>query len=1347
MRIRDVAITLAGLLLVCMAGHAQPNITRVEYFIDSDPGFGMGTQIPITQSANVNINTTLDLSSISDGFHWFYIRGKDANRRWSVSSFRMFYKGVITSNAPVQTNIIKVEYFFDNDPGFGNGIPVTITPGTSVDVSKVIDVSSLTDGFHWIYLRGMDANRRWSVVSYRLFYKGVLTATAPTQGNIIKAEYFYDTDPGFGKGTAIPITPGTSVNINQTFDASALSEGFHWIYLRGMDTNRRWSVASFRQFYKGTLTTTAPVQTDITEVEYFFDTDPGFGQGIQVPVTRGISVDINKTIDVSALSDGFHKFYIRGKNADGRWNMMSWRYFWKGQYAPSPATSTIKRVEYFIDTDPGYGKATALPFTQGAVKDSISKIIDLGSLSAGTHYFKVRILDNIGRWGYLTSRKFVLDITPPAAPSNLTVTIGNSQVTLDWNSNTDADFLRYRIYKGTQSGNEIKCDSIGGIANSGKVVTGLTNDVNYFFYVTAVDSAKLESLPSNAVSATPLVTAGPPPIPLIASPSELNQFSFRANWNPSPSASKYYIDISTNINFTSYITGYNNKDVGNVTSWEITGLTKNTTYYYRVRAFCVYGTSLSSGTMSATTLLNPPQQPSAPVVIPATQLSQTGFTANWNIAATSTGYRIDVATDETFTSFVTGYNDKDVGNNLNTGVTGLVKYTDYYYRIRAYNQYGTSTNSNWIKVTTWPDPPVPPVAIEATAIASTYFTANWNSVTLSTGYRIDIATDNNFTSFLTGFNSKDVSNTTSCTVTGLTENVTYYYRIRAYNNGGQGLVSNVITVTTKHSAPAAPEAIPASSVSQASFAANWIGVPSADGYRLDVSTANGFTSFVSGFEDRDVSNVISFVVTGLSEDITYYYRIRAYNNGGSGPNSNVISVKTLLTLPDPPGAPVALQPTNLSYTFFTANWNGVATAGGYRLDVATDVNFTTYVAGFNNKDVSNTTSFVITGLTDNVNYFYRVRAYNVGGTSANSNTITLTTPINLPPPPDPPLSAQPTNITQTAFVANWSTSATATGYKIDVSRDIGFTSIVTGYNNKDIGNVTSVSITGLNANTTYFYRVRASNAGGTSNNSVIISITTLPYPPVAPSGITVQSCEYLVTLSWTANTESDFYRYRIYAGKNANPTTQIDSTTAGNQSDVTKIYAGLEKGETYYFRIRAVSLNGLASDFSTGVSIKVIKGVTPVIKSKWSNILICYNKGDSLASYQWYKNGSSISGASGQYFVSNKQPGSYYVISTDKNNCKDTSNIVSISGGSSLRIWPNPSLSKAMVSINSEITGTATIRIISESGLKAAEYKFEKPDYEFEKEIVFHNLLKGIYTIEVLINGDEIDYTKLVIIK
>lgn len=107
-----------------------------------------------------------------------------------------------------------------------------------------------------------------------------------------------------------------------------------------------------------------------------------------------------------------------------------------------------------------------------------------------------------------------------------------------------------------------------------------------------------------------------------------------------------------------------------------------------------------TGASSALAVMVVPGAPNAPVAITASNSATNAIQANWSASAYATKYFLDVASDNAFTALVSGYNYLDVGNNLHRIVYGLASNQIYYYRVRAFNDCGTSVSSNTISDTT-----------------------------------------------------------------------------------------------------------------------------------------------------------------------------------------------------------------------------------------------------------------------------------------------------------------------------------------------------------------------------------------------------------------------------------------------------------------------------------------------------------------------------------------------------------------------------------------------------------------------------------------------------------------------
>ena len=88
------------------------------------------------------------------------------------------------------------------------------------------------------------------------------------------------------------------------------------------------------------------------------------------------------------------------------------------------------------------------------------------------------------------------------------------------------------------------------------------------------------------------------------------------------------------------------------------------------------------------------------------------------------------------------------------------------------------------------------VALDASDITTSSFTANWHLIENASAYYLDVATDSAFTSMVAGYNNLSVGYVKEYPVVGLTDAYTYYYRVRGANHIGTGDSSNTITTTT-----------------------------------------------------------------------------------------------------------------------------------------------------------------------------------------------------------------------------------------------------------------------------------------------------------------------------------------------------------------------------------------------------------------------------------------------------------------------------------------------------------------------------------------------------------------------
>jgi phosphodiesterase/alkaline phosphatase D-like protein len=317
------------------------------------------------------------------------------------------------------------------------------------------------------------------------------------------------------------------------------------------------------------------------------------------------------------------------------------------------------------------------------------------------------------------------------------------------------------------------------------------------------------------------------------------------------------------------------------------------------------------------------------------------------------------------------------------------------------------------------------------------------------------------------------------------------------------------------------------------------------------------------------------VATATLQRTARYIRVQA---PGTSTSLSLAEVTPNARIVPPPLTTPSLTATATSNTQINLSWADQANETGYTLQRDTSSAFGSPTA----VDLpANSTSYSSTGLNASTTYYYRLRANGASSTTSNWSTTASATTQAAPPPPltTPTLAATATSSTQINL--SWADQANETGYTLQRDTSSAFASPTA----VDLAaNATSYSSTGLNASTTYYYRLRANGASSTTSNwSTTASASTqaAPPPPLStPTLAATASSSTQINLSWAdqAN-ETGYTLQRDTSSAFGSPTT-VELNANATSSSAT----GLNASTTYYYRLRAKGASSTTSNWSTTAS-------------------------------------------------------------------------------------------------------------------------------------------------------------------
>ena len=844
---------------------------------------------------------------------------------------------------------------------------------------------------------------------------------------------------------------------------------------------------------------------------------------------------------------------------------------------------------------------------------------DTGLVNGEEYSYQVAA-HNDGGEGPRSSTDTATPFGPPGAPRNLEATSGDSQIILAWEAPSNdggRSITGYNIYRGTSPGGEASTP-LASTSSATLTYTddGVTNGQVYYYLVRAVNEEGPGD-PSNEASATPATVPDAPSLTSTKAGSGYIVLQWTApSDNGGAPITKYRVYRGTAPGEESLLA-----EIGNVLTYNSTGLTNGQTYYYKVSAV----NSAGEGELSNELGAMPITVPSAPTLDTAApgngQVTLAWSAPSNNGGSTVLSYNIYRGTSPGAELLIA-----NAGNTLSYIDTNVTNGVTYYYKVSAVNIMGVGAASNE-RGARPVGPPTAPSNLQASPgdahIYLTWQEPSSNGGSAITNYGVWRGTYSGGESFLA-----DAGTNLWYNDTGLVNGVAYYYFVRAENAVGVGPQSGEVWDIPRQAAtvPAAPQGLTATP-GNGQVTLDWSvpisnGGAAITGYKVYRGTSSGATTILTTLD-----NVLTYTDTTVTNDNDYYYQVSALNSVGEGPKSSQAATRPGSVPSAPRGLQAVPGDSMVSLTWTTPAYLGPGTL--------------TYHLFRNGTEVWSGVQMQYTdrGVSNNVPYSYKIAAQNAIGWGPNSTAVPATPVPGMTEPSAPLNLVASGGIGQIALT--WQVPASdggsaITGYRVYRGTSPG------GENSTPIASTNSATLsytdTGLSAGT-YYYVVRAVNANGFGEASNEASAAaTAQQMPSAPQNLEAVGHDQYVLLTWQAPSSpgsSPIIRYDIYRSAIAGDIGTLlnsvgSSRTSYNDSQVTNNVA-------YYYTVKAVNAIGSGDPSNQASAMPSEQGVPPgaplalEATSQEGSIRLTWsapeNAGSGVEQYQIFR--SEVSGGQG----------------------------------------------------------------------------------------------------------------------
>lgn len=657
-------------------------------------------------------------------------------------------------------------------------------------------------------------------------------------------------------------------------------------------------------------------------------------------------------------------------------------------------------------------------------------------------------------------------------------------------------------------------------------------------------------------------------VPIISTPindSFGNSISnLLVDWNDINGALKYNIQVSTNIDFSTFIIN----DTVSISRYFLNNLDNFSEYYIRIKSLSNHSQSDWSAITTFTTIIG------RVTLISPTNNSigkEISDKLSWDKTNGATAYQVLLDDSSNFES--PSINESISENEYN--YLNLQYFIDYWWKVRAKDPSGSYGDWSFVrKFQTKVDKPTLIFPTNLGGNMETSIKFDWSNVIGAEKYNIQLSDDISFSNLL----YRDTVPFSEKTIFPLEYHKSYYWRVNAENQTKPGDWSEIFSFTTKIGTPKLklPENQSINLDTNISFL--WNHENYADNYNFQLDTKNTFDS-PDLMEFNNIDNNI--ILDELLYDTTYYWRTNINVDSQKGAWSEIWDFRIKLNKPN------LISPKNQSIDIpinGDLTWTNSANSS-YRVQVSEDINFN----NLTKDELINSLSYIYNGLKNDKQYFWRVRAERGQYLSDWSNIFSFKTPITI----DRPQLKYPNNLQRNLQLITlnltWDTLPNISSYRIQIASDTLFSNLFIDESNI-ITNNYNFELSKFNQ--IYFWRVKAIRSKGNESewSEVWEFSTTLPVPTLILPINNASNVEKNSFLEWNEVEEAKNYNVEVANDDKFNDKVNELSIKISNKK---LSLNNIENRKKYYWHVNAEN-NIALSEWSDTWSFTIEKSISYV---------------------------------------------------------------------------------------------------------------------------------------------------------